>query len=212
MVPVAYLVGAVGALPVIALPGPTAAIAYPATIVGFTGIAHLDGLADLGDASVVHGSPAERRTVMQDTVTGVGGTVVIGLVVIGLAVAALALTSASPLVAVGIVLAAEVGAKLAMVGVAAFGKLAHEGMGSQLLGAPPTQLLVGGALAAPGSFLAWPALAPIFALVGAVFGGALVAALASRLLGGVSGDVFGATNEVARLVGLHVGVVAWMHC
>ena len=28
-------------------------------------------------------------------------------------------------------------------------------------------------------------------------------------LGGVSGDVLGATNELARVAGLHAGVVAW---
>ena len=28
-------------------------------------------------------------------------------------------------------------------------------------------------------------------------------------LGGVNGDVFGAVNELARIVALHAGVVAW---
>jgi adenosylcobinamide-GDP ribazoletransferase len=32
---------------------------------------------------------------------------------------------------------------------------------------------------------------------------------ARRRLGGVSGDVMGAANELARLVALHAGVIAW---
>jgi adenosylcobinamide-GDP ribazoletransferase len=211
MVPVGYCIGAVGALPVVVLPGPTAAVVYPATILGLTGITHLDGLADLADASVVHGPSADRRSVMQDTITGVGGTVAIGLSLLGLALAGLALASAPLPVAAGVVIAAEVGAKLSMVGLAALAKPAHEGMGSQLLGSSATQLLVAAAVAAPAGLLAWPALAGFLAFVGAIVGGAGVAWGAARLLGGVSGDVFGATNEVARLVAVHVGVVAWTH-
>ncbi len=211
MILVGYCIGALGALPVVALPEPTAAIGYPLLLFGLTGIAHIDGLADLADASVVHGHVADRRAVMQDTVIGVGGTVAIGLNVLGLALAGFALASAPISVGAGVVVAAEVGAKLAMVGLAVLGRSAHEGMGSQLLGAPPTQGLAAVALAAPAALLAWPGHAPVFALVGSTFGAVLVAGGACRLLGGISGDVFGATNEVARLVALHVGVVAWMH-
>jgi len=31
-----------------------------------------------------------------------------------------------------------------------------------------------------------------------------------RALGGVNGDVIGATNELARAVGLHLGVAVWI--
>lgn len=212
MVPVGYVVGIVAALPVVALPGSTAGIAYPTAILAVVGITHLDGLADLADAGVVHGSVGDRRAVMQDTVTGVGGTVATGLSVIGLALAGVALASAPPLLALGVVVAAEVGAKLAMVGVAAFGKPAYEGMGSQLVGSSPSQWLAGVVMAVPAAVIAWPALPPVITLVGAITGGALTAWSASSLLDGVSGDVFGAANEVARLVGLHAGVITWMHC
>lgn len=211
MVPTAYLIGAIAAMPVLVLPAPTAAIAYPAALLALTGIAHADGLSDLGDAAVVHGPPAERREVMQDTVTGVGGTVAMGLDMLGLALAGLALAWVPVYVALGVVVAAEVGAKLSMVGLAVLGGSGHPGMGAHFLGAHPVQLLLAVALAVPAGLLGWPALAPAAALLAAPVAATVVAAWASAKLGGLSGDVFGATNEIARLVALHAGVVAWMH-
>lgn len=210
MVPTAYVIGALAATPVLVLPGASAALAYPLALVALTGIAHADGLADLADAAVVHGTPAERRSVMRDTVTGVGGTVALGLDFVGLALAGLALAAAPLPVALGLVVAAEVGAKLAMVALAVQGGEAHPGMGAHLAGAGPLQLAAGAVLAVPAAFLAWPALAPAVAPVAALAGGVLVAAWARRRIGGISGDVFGATNEVARLLALHAGVVVWM--
>ena len=64
--------------------------------------------------------------------------------------------------------------------------------------------------AAPVALVGWPALAPgvaVLAAAGAVAGAALW--WARSRLGGVSGDVLGAANEVARVVGLHAGVIAW---
>lgn len=209
MVPAGYLIGAVAGLAVVLVPGAVAGLAYPAVLVGLTGIAHADGLADVGDAAVVHGSPAERLDVMRDTVTGVGGTVALGLDLLGLALAGLALADAPVRIAVGVVVAAEVGAKLAMVGLAVLGGPARSGMGAQLAGAAPLQLVAGALLAAPAVVVAWPALAPAVALPAALVGGGLVAAWARAQLAGITGDVFGATNEVARVVALHAGVVAW---
>lgn len=211
MVPTAYLIGAIAAIPILVLPEATAGVAYPVVLIALTGIAHADGLADLGDAAVVHGPPAERREVMRDTVTGVGGTAALALDILGLAVAGVALAGAPVRVALGIVVAAEVGAKLSMVGLAVLGGSSHPGMGAHFLDAHPTQLVMAVGLAIPAGLLGWPAPAPAVALLAAPVAAAAVAAWASAKLGGLSGDVFGATNEVARLAGLHAGVVAWMH-
>lgn len=209
MVPAGYLIGAVVALPLLLLPAVTAAIAFPLALLAVTGIAHVDGLADAADAAVSHGSRADRREIMRDTVVGVGGTVAVALDVLGLALAGVALAGFPALVAVGLVIAAEVGAKLAMVGLAVIGRPTHTGLGSRLVGAPRWQLVAGALFAAPAALLAWPAVAPWIAILGALAGGGAVFGWARSRLGGVSGDVFGATNEVARLVALHVGVVAW---
>jgi adenosylcobinamide-GDP ribazoletransferase len=211
MVPTAYVIGVLAAVPLIVLPGSTAGLAYPAILLALTGIAHPDGLADLADAAVVHGSPAERREVMHDTVTGVGGTVALALDLVGLALAGFALADAPVGLALAIVVAAEVGAKLSMVGLAVLGGTGHPGMGAHLLGASPGQLVLAVGLAIPAGLLGWPALVPAVALIAALVTAAIVAGWARSRLGGLSGDVFGATNELARLVALHAGVVAWMH-
>ena len=222
----------VGPALVAGLPGPTVALAYVLAVVALTGINHADGVADLGDAAVVHGGPERRREVLGDTVTGVGGTLGLVLVVAGLALGALGLPGLPLAVAVGLVVACEVGAKLAMAALVTLGAPAHEGFGAAVAGdlsprALPVPLVLGlPAVALPGVAVggrpgavtggALPAgVVPAGVAVGtAALGSALLAGLAllwwaRRRLGGVSGDVFGAGNELARVVALHAGLVAW---
>jgi adenosylcobinamide-GDP ribazoletransferase len=207
---VAYAVGAVAGLALLLpVPAPTAALAYLCVLVAVTGINHADGLADLGDGAVVHGDPARRREVMADTAVGVGGVVALGVGLVGLALGAAAAAVLPPVAALGLAVAAEVSAKLAMATVAALGSASHEGLGSQFTGAGPGTLGLALVLAAPAGLLAWPSLAAAAAVV---TGPVLALGLwlwARHNLGGVNGDVFGAANELARLVALHAGVIAW---
>lgn len=224
---VGYLVGGavaavVGVGTVLELPAATVAVAAGATVYLLTGIAHLDGVADLGDAAAVHGEPEARVAVLKDSQVGVGAA---GAVAGTLLATVLGLFAAAglPLVAaVVLVVASEVGAKLAMAGVACLGTAAHEGMGSRFTAASDADDLLAPVLVAlpavlgplvlagPGQLVApGVALAAVGGVAGAVAGGWAVAAWATRALAGVSGDVFGATNEVARAVGLHAGVILW---
>ncbi|EMA62824.1 adenosylcobinamide-GDP ribazoletransferase [Halorubrum kocurii] len=222
---VGYLVGGLLAVPLLlasppaSAPAPTVALAFVLAVYVVTGIGHLDGVADLGDAAVVHGDREERRRALKDSALGVGGTVALALVVLGLATAALALIeiaaaaggSGAPLAALGIVVAAEVGAKAATATLVCVGDAPHEGLGSVLTGessAGATLPVL--ALAAPAAPLAWPRLLPgLTALLAALATAALVARWARRRLGGISGDALGATNELARVAALHAGVIAW---
>jgi adenosylcobinamide-GDP ribazoletransferase len=198
------------------VPAPTVALAYVLVVVALTGINHADGVADLGDAAVVHGDAERRHEVLGDTVLGVGGTLALALVVAGLALAGLGLASLPVAVATGLVVVAEVGAKCAMALLATLGDPAHEGFGAAVAGD-----LAGRDLALP-LVLTLPAPVAVAVLAGA--GGAVVALVAlagglatalallwwvRRTLGGVTGDVFGAGNELVRVVALHAGLVAW---
>jgi len=206
-----YVVGALVALPFPAvgrLPAPVVAAAYLAAIVLVTGVNHADGLADLGDAAAVHGDPAERRAVMQDTTVGVGAVLALGTALLGLALGALSVTTLPVAVAVAVVVAGEVGAKLAMATLACLGSPSHDGFGATVLAGNGRSDLVAALLVAmPVALLALPATAAAVAAGVAV---ALSIRLwATRTLGGVGGDVLGATNELARAAALHAAVTAW---
>jgi adenosylcobinamide-GDP ribazoletransferase len=207
---VAYPIGALVAVPFLSgLSGATVTFGYLLSLVVVVGIPHFDGVADLGDAMAAHGE-GDAREALKDTATGVGAIVAIAVVVGGLVLGALGLAGAPPLTAAGIVVAAEVGAKLGMATVACLASAAHEGLGSAFTERAEPALLLGPVLVALPAALLVP---PVPVGLAAVAAGPLVAVSlirwGERTLGGVNGDVFGATNELARVLGLHLGVIAW---
>lgn len=214
---VGYVVGALAALPfLLPLPVPTAAALYLVTLSLVTGVTHADGLADLGDAAVVHGDAERRLSVLKDSQTGVGGLLALGLTLVVLGLGAFGLAGAGGRLAltagVVVALAAEVGAKAGMATLVCLGTPAHDGLGSALVGEN----------APSGLFAVAVACLPVVALAPLTGGPAVVATLACgpvvallvrswgrTHLGGVSGDLIGATNELARATAIHVGVVTW---
>ncbi|ADJ15938.1 adenosylcobinamide-GDP ribazoletransferase [Halalkalicoccus jeotgali] len=202
-----YPVGALLAVPLLVPgPSPTVAFAFLLGVYLLTGINHADGVADLGDAAVVHGGPEKRRDAMHDTTTGVGAILALGTVLVGLALAGLALAALPLAVAAGIVLAAEVGAKFGIALLCCLGDPAHEGLGSQFADHAPRALLGPLAATLPVAVLSLPAFASV---CGAGLAAVVVGRWANRRLGGVSGDVLGAANEIGRVLALHAGVIAW---
>ncbi|MFC5134628.1 MULTISPECIES: adenosylcobinamide-GDP ribazoletransferase [Haloferacaceae] len=221
-------IGSVAGLAFLA-PSPwTAAAGYLVALHLLTGVTHADGLADLGDAVAAH-DPDRRLAVLKDADLGVGGTLALGVTLLATTLGALALATgfvggtgsgvgdAGGSVLVGtvvfrVVLAAEVGAKAGMALLACLGTPAHEGIGSAVVSEVGPRSLVPVAVASvlvllvppPGAFLA---------LAAALLAGPVVSlVLMARVrpwLGGVSGDVLGAANELGRAVALHAGVVAW---
>ncbi|GAA0510639.1 cobalamin-5'-phosphate synthase [Halorubrum aquaticum] len=211
-------VGAVAGLAFLA-PSPwTAATAYLLALYLLTGVTHADGLADLGDAVAAH-DPDRRLAVLKDADLGVGGALALGVTLLATTLGAVGLATglAGGDVPVGgaafrVVLAAEVGAKAGMAVLACLGTPAHEGLGSAVVGeVGPRSLVPVAVVSVPVLFAAPPGALP--ALAAALLSGPFVAVLllvrVRPWLGGVSGDVLGATNEIGRAVALHAGVVAW---
>lgn len=216
LVLVGYAVGAVVAVPLLLdLPAPTAAALYLAALYLVTGVTHADGLADLGDAAAVHEAddPAaareRRRAVLADSQTGVGGVLALGLALVGLAFGALGLADLEHAAALAV--AAEVGTRVGVATLVCLGRPAHEGLGSALVTESDGRDLLGVALAL-GPLAGLVPVAGAGPLVAAVAAGPLAALLVGRWanahLGGVSGDVLGATTELGRVAGLHAAVVA----
>ncbi len=208
-----HAVGLAVALPLaLPVPVPAAAAAYVATCYLVTGVTHADGLADCGDAAAVHGSPADRRAVLDDPAVGVGGALSLGVVLAALVLGALGLAGAGARVAVALAVAAEVGAKTGMALLAWRGPPAGDGLGAAVVGPAGDASVLPVALAALPVFALAPSTGPAAVLAAVLAGPAVavaVGAWARAGLGGISGDVLGATNEIGRVAGVHAGVVAW---
>ncbi|MFC7056967.1 adenosylcobinamide-GDP ribazoletransferase [Halovenus salina] len=205
-----YAIGGLAGLALfVPAPDPTVAAIYVAWLYLLTGITHIDGLADLGDALVVHGSAETRREVLKDTTVGVGAVVAVAVLVTSLASAAVSL-AVDPRAGLGLVIAAEVSAKLGMSTLVCVGTATHEGMAATLTAeSSPRDLVLPTVVALPAAAATWPHPAAGVSLVTGLVSVTVVFRVARRRLGGVNGDVFGAANEIARVVALHAGVIAW---
>jgi adenosylcobinamide-GDP ribazoletransferase len=182
-------------------PGVSATLALGAVLLA-AGLHHADGVLDVGDAIMAHGSPDRRRDVLEDTRVGIGGLGALFLVYAPTVGALAALCAISPARAALALLAGEVAARSAMLLMLAFGKPADPRSSSvpfvRALSGPHRTPAVIVALLAPLPFLlATSALAPL-----AILAAPLVALGALRIsaakFGGIGGDVVGATGEVSR--------------
>lgn len=161
-----------------------------------TGAVHLDGLADTADALGAGGNRARALEIMRDSRLGTFGVLAL-IFVLALKIFALAeLAGGRRLLA--LYLAPALG-RWAMVAVSfALDYLRAEGAGSALLsGGGPKNFVIASVSVAVG-------VAPVFSP--AAFGACLLAVglaisvrmLASRRLGGVTGDVLGAAGEIVE--------------
>ncbi len=163
-----------------------------------TGLQHFDGLVDLGNAFGMRGLHERKMVAHAWTVTRWGAA--LALIVEFLAFLGLFLIN--PIFAFGAVIAAEVSAKLAMVTIVWVGKPTHKGLGSIFLKKAKKRLNI--AAYVLSVLIVYPFLG--FLGVAAVLISIPIAGLmekvAEDIFGGVSGDMIGATNELARAVTL----------
>jgi len=178
-----------------------------------TGLHHTDGLLDFGDGIMYQG-PLERKIeIMHDQQTGAGG-LTLGLVTI--LTTAFCIAQLDQNFIIQSLIASEVSAKLAMVIMASVGRSASNGMNTYFVNAMHGQfrnLRITVAL-----FIAFSIALALLSVVGftAVIAGLAVALvlikISSRHFKGVTGDVFGAGNELARLGSLIaiLAVIKWV--
>jgi adenosylcobinamide-GDP ribazoletransferase len=211
---VGFLLGLAGAY--VALPVGLLATLIPAAMtVAFllvlTGLQHFDGLIDLGNAVGIRNLHDRKMKAHEWTVTYSGA--ILALIVEASAVAGLlfvVLGSMNLWLVFSAVVLAELSAKLAMVTIVWIGKPSHKGLGSIFLAkAKKKQNIIAYALSAlivypVFYFTGYPilglaAVALVYVSVPVAF---LMNRVSNRVFGGVSGDMIGATNEVARAITL----------
>ncbi|MBP2144717.1 adenosylcobinamide-GDP ribazoletransferase [Methanofollis sp. W23] len=171
-----------------------AAVAAIATAIIVSGANHFDGLLDLGDGLMAHGSREKRVTALTDRQIGAGG-VACGLLTTLIAVEGLSAAWSVPFV----VLTAEVCAKLAMAWITTLGAPFHDGIHAYLHSFAKKRFVIYALLLVLPLFLLplGPALIGRALLVTALVA-VLLVCLATHLFGGVNGDVAGASNEITR--------------
>jgi len=203
-----YVIGGFGAC-VFLFPGPSMvqAVIAMGVIVLVTGANHFDGLLDLGDGLMAHGSQERRREALTDRQIGTGA-VCLGMIILFMSIAALSSFHAS-LTALSALVLAEVGGKWCMAVMTVWGRPFHEGIHAFLYEKarkwfviPATSLLI------PAFLLPLPLQARFSAACVLVLIPMVMLVVARRLFGGVNGDVTGASGEITRAAVL--AVVAWV--
>jgi adenosylcobinamide-GDP ribazoletransferase len=182
------------------LPGPVAAGLLLAFTVWITGGLHLDGLADTADGLGGGRTPAEALTIMKDSRVGAFG--VISLIVVLLVKFSLFTSLSTTPKTIGALLLYPAISRWGMVLLAYLSPYARpEGGLGQAMTVGVSRRVLGGASLSAGvlsvAILGVPGLV-IFAVAG--FGVWLGSLYFQKRLGGITGDVLGATNEVLEVL------------
>ena len=159
---------------------------------------HLDGVADTADGMAVQGDRAARLGVMSEGNTGPAG--VMALLLVLMAEWAAIVSLEGDLRGAALILAPALG-RWTVVPVGLLFKparprgLGHAMQTAMLPIAAPLATVIGA-----GAAIALFGLAGVVLIVAATVAALLIAALAARMLDGVTGDVFGAAIEVSQVV------------
>ncbi len=194
------LVGAVGAAVyvgarAIGLGAPLAAIWTLAALLIATGALHEDGLADAADA--LGGRTAERRlAIMRDSRIGSFGTLAL---LLSSAVRVAAIAALPPgKAAAALVASGALGRAAMLLPLLRLRPARSDGLGAMLAPAGRKPALAGLALGAALAVACLDPGAATLATLLALLAGLGLTAAARRLLGGYTGDVFGATSVLAE--------------
>jgi adenosylcobinamide-GDP ribazoletransferase len=204
-------------------PPQISAILIIASIYYFTGLNHLDGLADFGDGVTAHGSLEKKIKAMKDVSLGIGGAAYCCAAIIALyaTISALqnevmSLSGAGTNAALFIFAAmfvSEISAKQAMLTIATFGKPIHEGLGSMAMNNTTIPkfligLVFGGVVCTLAFCFIGLGTVGILAFVSSIVSALVILNITNRHFGGVNGDGIGTTNEVGRIISLIVITVS----
>ncbi|ABD87451.1 adenosylcobinamide-GDP ribazoletransferase [Rhodopseudomonas palustris] len=196
----ALIGGVVGLIDVALMGMGVPALAAAALALGasaaLTGALHEDGLADVGDGFGGGRDRAAKLLIMRDSRLGTYGTLVL---LVGFATRLSALASLPAAMAIPALIVAHALGRAAIPVLAANMPFARaDGLGKTAGRPAAAGALTAVVLAVIVALLCLPLKAAILALLLTAAGAAAVALLAWRQIGGVTGDVFGAAEQVAE--------------
>ena len=200
-----YITGGIAALVFLVTPAPPLVQAVVATgiLLLVTGANHFDGLLDLGDGLMAHGSREKRISALTDRQIGTGG-IVLGMIITLLSIFSLG-SIPGAVFAVSALIFSEVGAKWTMAVLTVTGRPFHEGLHATFHRQAKGWFLIPSALLViPACLLPLPLFTRICAGVVLLILPLCIRGMGYRLFGGVNGDVTGAGGEICRAVLLAV--------
>ncbi len=185
------------------------ALIATAILLIITGMHHTDALADFADGIMAKGSKESKLRALRDPAIGSAGATALILYIVGLIIVLASIDYSSMVTAV---IVSEVIAKYAMVMQASIGRVAWEGMGAPFVKAMSIKDKRGSRFIASTVITILLAYIlskyiGIYAFIASVASALIMLLLAYRNFGGISGDLFGATNELSRLTSLLVFAV-----
>jgi len=178
-----------------------------------TGVNHTDGLLDFGDGIMFRGTPEEKIQVMHDQQTGAGG-LTLGLVV--LLTTALCIGGLTIRIIFQALIVSEALAKLTMVVEAWAGKSAQKGLNTYVINAmhgPYGNLRLIVALAISfGIAVLLLGLTGFIVSIASVLVALIIVWISNRHFRGITGDVFGASNELTRMFSMIIilAMIQWV--
>lgn len=169
----------------------------------FTGFHHTDGLLDFGDGLMLQGSPEQKIKVMHDNHVGTGA---FSLALIVILTSILCISQMPQYLILQSLIISEGSAKFSMVFLAKTGKSAHHGLNTYFINAMRKHYGLRQIVIATGISLVittfllgvWGAII----LAAGITASLVILGISNRHFRGVTGDVFGAANDISRMASL----------
>ncbi|MDD4307035.1 MAG: adenosylcobinamide-GDP ribazoletransferase [Methanosarcina sp.] len=211
------LIGAIAYIGQVIFPGPILAALIMGFVYYITGFNHLDGVTDMGDGFMAHGSLEKKIKALKDTTLGTGGVAFCMLLLLTFYGSIRAIQeegsvvfgSNLPVLMFASMFIAEVSAKQSMLTIAAFGKpippqekQAYPGLGAMTInGATRKNFLIGFIFGAIVCFLPF-GLIGLLPYLGACTSALVLLNRSNAHFGGLNGDGIGTANEIGRVTAL----------
>ena len=164
-----------------------------------TGYNHLDGVMDMADGVMVHGTPEKKISVVKDSSVGAGGIATL-FIVASITIAGICNVLDYKFF-MGIIIC-EMVAKNSLLTTALTSKPLTPGIGSYFISSTNSfNYALSTIIVAIIAFLLG-GIVGLIGLLGAIISGFLISQIARRNFGVANGDVLGMSNEVGRLMAL----------